>query len=168
MGISGRSCSGTFVCSPSSFARIPGRPFAYWATSAHRYAVPGRCPKSNGYITRQGMVTCDNFRFTRLLSEVIPQELRDGNWRPFAKGGAYSPFYCDLSLAVVWGRNQPELEAFGAIKGNAARSRQSSEFYFHLADLTWPLGAKAFSPQALPADCIFSVHAVVLICCASR
>jgi hypothetical protein len=145
-----------YVCSPSSFAAVPGSPFAYWA-SQNLLRLFGDLGRKEDYPTRNGLSTCDDFRFVRLFGEIESDGIRSGRWCPFAKGGAYSPFYADIPTLVTWGSKQPELEAFGAIKGNAARSKQSSEFYFR-PGLTWPLRAKAFSPQAMPTGCIFSVR----------
>lgn len=154
--IRGNEKSKVFVCNPGSFREIPASPFAYWATPGIQRLV-GPLRRPHGLITRAGMQTCDDFRFVRHFIEIPSLTVREGNWYPFAKGGSFSPYYADIPLVVVWGDHQPELEAFGAIKGNAARSRQSSDFYFRPA-LTWPLRAKAFSPQALPTGCIFSVR----------
>lgn len=149
-----------FISNTGTFLRLPGAPFAYWSTKRIRDLFES-FEKSPDYATRSGMQTWDNFRFVRMFSEVVPNELKQGHWRPFAKGGAFSPFYADISLVVAWGRRQPELEAFGAIKGNAAASRRSSEYYFR-PGLSWPLRARAFSPQAMPCDSIFSLRSQVL------
>lgn len=127
--IGGDSKRRMYVCSPSSFTAVPGHPFAYWA-SQNLLRLFGDLVRKGDFPTRNGLSTCDDFRFVRLFGEIESGEIESGRWRPFAKGGAYSPFYADIPTLVTWGAMQPELEAFGAIKGNAARSKQSSEFYF--------------------------------------
>jgi hypothetical protein len=145
-----------FEVNPASFASVPRSPFAYWVSERLRGLFNALPPlESEGRLARQGMVTADDFRFARLSFEVPVPALCSGRWRTFAKGGAYSPYYAGLALVVTWGESQVELEAFGEIKGNAARSRQCSEHYFR-PGLTWPRRTNGLSLRAIPAGCIFA------------
>jgi hypothetical protein len=145
-----------FELDPTGFAVVPNSPFAYWVSDSLRqlFVSSDRLERA-GRTARQGLATSDDFRFVRLAVEPSSAGLASGRWRLFAKGGRHAPYYADVSLVVTWGAAQPELEAFGEIKGNAARSRQSSEFYFR-PGITWPARASRFAPRALPAGCIFS------------
>lgn len=142
-----------FDAEATRFSAVPRSPFAYWV-SPRLLALFSDAPLQNTFSTRTGMQTCDDFRFARLHFEVASSSILSGRWRAFAKGGAYSPYYSDLHLVVTWGAGQTELEAFGEIKGNSARSRQSSECYFR-PGLSWPARTNGLSLRAMPRDCIF-------------
>jgi len=143
---------------PTRFRTVPGSPFAYWVSDQMLEVYLALAPfDGNGRTVRQGLATSDNFRFIRLAVEVLPASASDGLWRVFAKGGSSAQFYSDLSLTVLWGTGQPELEAYGEIKGNGPRARQSSSFYFR-PGVTWPLRAARFAASAFPAGSIFSVR----------
>lgn len=145
-----------FAVDPQAFRALPRSLFAYWVSAAVRRLFTEALPfEDHGRVARQGLVTADDFRFVRLSFEAPTSAIRTGRWRPFAKGGAYAPYYADLNLLVSWGVAQRGLEAFGEIKGNAARSRQCSEHYFR-PGLTWPLRTDGLSFRVFPAGCIFS------------
>lgn len=136
-----------FAVAPNSFDSVPGKPFAYWVSGAIRETFT-RLPSFEGAErkVRVGLQTSDDFRFVRLWWETAGPA-----WFPFAKGGNYSPFYADIYLTVNWRNEGRDLEAFS---GSVIRN---SGFYF-LPGLTWPLRARRFAPQAMPAGCIFSVR----------
>ena len=70
-------------------------------------------------------------------------------WVPFAKGGAYSPYYADLHLVVNWEQNGKEVRNF-----DRALIR-NEDFYFR-PGLTWPLRTQlGFNMRAYPAGAIF-------------
>jgi hypothetical protein len=81
-------------------------------------------------------------------------------WVPFAKGGAYSPYYADLHLVVNWERDEEELKAWAdPLYGNSGWSRiiKSVDFYFR-PGLTWSdRTTRLFSARIWPAGGIFSV-----------
>lgn len=143
-----------FEVSCDAFSKVPGSPFAYWVVK-RLLSVFGEQSAKPQYLTRQGMITCDDFRFFRLAVEARVQSVRSLRWRILAKGGAFGQYYADPPLVVTWGSSQPELEAFGEIKGNAPRSRQSSEHYFR-PGLTWPRRTDGLSFRFLPAGSIFA------------
>src|SRR5690348_2967835 len=91
-----------FEVEPTSFSVVPRSPFAYWASSRVRELFVANEPfEAAGRAARVGVATLDNFRFIRLIWEVpIPHNHQD--WCPYAKGGAYSPFYNAISLTVKW------------------------------------------------------------------
>jgi hypothetical protein len=148
-----------FDADASTFSQVPRSPFAYWANQELLKSFTTRVPlQAEGRYVRQGLVTADDFRFFRLAWEVssIQAAGAQPSWVPLSKGGAYGRYYYDLSLVVTWGARQPELEAFGESRGNAARSRQSSEFYFR-PGLTWPRRTQGgLSFRVMPRGCIFA------------
>jgi hypothetical protein len=139
-----------FDVAPDAFDPVPGKPFAYWVSDAVRQTFQ-RLPafEGEGRTVKQGLATADDFRFVRGWWEVGGDAA--GRWFPFAKGGAYSPFYADIYLVVNWAGGGKELDAFA---GSVIRN---PDFYFR-PGLTWPLRARRFAPQALPVSCIFSVR----------
>lgn len=147
-----------FDIPPSSFDPIPGKPFAYWVSDAVRQTFQ-RLPEfqSGARSVKQGLATADDFRFVRASWEVIAEGAKK-SWFPFAKGGAYSPFYADIHLCVNWTMNGAEIANFIDLQTGKLLSRpQNTDFYFR-PGLTWPLRASRFAPQALPAGSIFSVR----------
>jgi len=145
--------------------------------------------ESEGRTVRQGLATADDFRFVRAWWEVAPERILDGangpdwreelvafqawcrqrtfegkRWVPFAKGGAYSPYYADLHLVVDWERDGEEIRGFVDPLTRRPYSRpQNTDFYFR-PGLTWPLRARRFAPQSLPAGSICSVRGYGIFC----
>lgn len=95
-----------FEVAPSAFDGVPGKPFAYWVIEPVRETF-ARLPafESVGQTVKQGLATADDFRFVRAWWEVSGQR-----WYPFAKGGAYSPFYADVYLTVKWAREGGQIK----------------------------------------------------------
>lgn len=152
----GKADARVFRVAPESFEQVPGAPFAYWVSEGVRDTFR-RLPafESDERTAKQGLATADDFRFLRTWWEV---RATVGVWFPFAKGGIYSPFYADLHLVLDWAKSGAVLKAkVVAEHGNAGKRVYNEEHYFH-PGLTWPLRARAFSPQALVAGSIFSVR----------
>jgi hypothetical protein len=152
-----------FELDPASFAMVPQAPFAYWLSERLRRLFK-ELPafESETRTARVGLGTSDDFRFVRVWWEVPSHRLRK-RWFSFAKGGNASPYYTDFPLVVNWelgDSDARELKAFlECTPGTNHWSRRaaSSDRYFS-PGLTWPLRAARFSPQALPAGCVFSVR----------
>lgn len=140
-----------FEIAPESFDAIPGKPFAYWVSDEVR-GIFKRLPRfeGDGRTVRVGLQTSDDFRFLRDWWEVDGDEITP-KWRPFAKGGAFSPFYADVHLFINWMDDAAELIAFPLCV------IRNPDYYFR-PGITWPLRAHRFSPQLMPAGCIFSVR----------
>lgn len=132
----------------ASFQQVPAAPFAYWAGGRVLSAFsqfPGFECESR--IARQGLATADDFRFVRLWTE---QRRPGQRWLSFAKGGAYSPFYADVYLAVKWSDNGAEIRRFD-------RAYIRNEDEYRRPGLTWPRRTqKGLSVRAMPAGCIFA------------
>lgn len=140
-----------FEIAPESFDAVPGKPFAYWVSDGIR-EIFKRLPRfeGDGRTVRVGLQTSDDFRFLRDWWEVDCDEITQ-KWRPFAKGGAFSPFYADVHLSINWMDDGAELIAFPLCV------IRNPDYYFR-PGITWPLRAHRFSPQLMPAGCVFSVR----------
>lgn len=140
-----------FEIAPESFDAVPGKPFAYWVSDDIR-EIFKRLPRfeGDGRTVRVGLQTSDDFRFLRDWWEVDCDEITP-KWRPFAKGGAFSPFYADVHLSINWMDDGAELIAFPLCV------IRNPDYYFR-SGITWPLRAHRFSPQLMPAGCVFSVR----------
>lgn len=145
----GESDARAFEVAPEAFDAVPGKPFAYWVSDAVRETFRRLPPfESEGRTVKQGLATADDFRFVRAWWEVGAGGTA-AKWFPFAKGGAYSPFYADVYLVVNWGREEAEMDAFvGSVFRNP-------DFYFR-PGLTWPRRTNGLSFRAMPAGCIFA------------
>jgi len=172
------------VVDPVSFQQVPGSPFAYWVSERIRRLFT-ELPRfeGKGRTVKQGLATADDFRFVRAWWEVSPARILDGGngpawqdelevfqawcrqrtfegkrWVPFAKGGAYSPYYADLHLVVNWERDGEEIRSFVDPNTGRLNSRpQNTDFYFR-PGLTWSdRTTSLFSSRLWPAGGIFSV-----------
>src|SRR5690554_2470964 len=97
--------SETFVVEPGDFSKIPGSSFAYWVTGSIRNLfVTMPSLQSHRRVVCFGLSTKNDFRFLRAWWEMRPADAQR-IWFPFAKGGAYSPFYYDVHLVIDWERD---------------------------------------------------------------
>ncbi len=171
----GRGSGRRFAVDPGSFSQVPTSPFAYWVSERVRRLFRELPPfEGEGRTVKVGLQTSDDFRFVRCWWEVPPGRILDGargpdwredlegfqawcrrrtfegkRWVPFAKGGAYSPYYADLHLVVNWERDGGEIAAFDrAYIRNAA--------YYFRPGLTWPRRTtSSMSIRPLPAAVTF-------------
>ena len=160
----GQGGAAVFTLDPVSFEQVPNAPFAYWVEEKVRRLFK-ELPafESQGRTARQGLATADDFRFVRCWWEVPVQA--DGSpvrrWWPFAKGGAYSPYYADLHLVVNWGRSGAEVKQniirkYPYLNGKAEFVAKNPDFYFR-PGLTWPRRTTSgMSARALPMGCVFA------------
>jgi hypothetical protein len=173
----------TYPVLPASFRQVSSSPFAYWVSERiRRLFTELPAFESDGRTVKQVLATADDFRFVRAWWEVPSECILDGangpNWRedltifqswcrqrifegkrwvPFAKGGAYSPYYADLHLVVNWGRDGEEIRNFLDPTTRRPYSRaQNTDFYFR-PGLTWPRrSTSSFGIRILPSGCIFA------------
>ncbi len=161
----GTDIPGVFLVDPASFRQIPGAPFAYGVHESLRRKFR-ELPRfeSEGREVRVGLQTSDDFRFVRAWWEVDPrrilhvpvkaEELDDParlreyqdacreqtwhgkRWVPFAKGGAYSPYYADVYLVVDWENDGERVRNFYGSNGRLASRPQNTDYYFR-PGLTW-------------------------------
>jgi hypothetical protein len=148
----------TFICNPARFSAIPCSTFAYWAgnRACGLFAIIDPL-ESNGRTARQGLSTADDVRFVRLSWEKPPSS--ESKWKPFAKGGSYSPFYSNLHLVVNWGIAGAEVKAWAGTLYNSShwsRIIKNVDFY-RRPGLTWPRRSqRGLGIRALQHDCIFA------------
>ena len=143
-----------FEVSSESFRQLPGAPFAYWAGDNLKETFVKYPPlETKGREARRGPSTGDDFRRIRLWYEVV----RDGriDWRPFAKGGVYSPFYVDVHLLVSWDAARETFHCFFGRPGRESEKVEAASYFFR-PGLTWPLRTTSgISPRAMPRGGIF-------------
>ena len=151
----GEAAPCSFTVAPEAFDAVPGKPFAYWVSEGVRQTYQ-RLPQfeAGGRTVRVGLQTSDDFRFVRGWWEASAQESA-GKWFPFAKGGAYSPYYADVYLVVNWELDGAEITNFFDRKTGKLNSRpQNIEFYFR-PGLTWTVfTTRALGVRVLPEGCL--------------
>jgi hypothetical protein len=149
----------THVINPVSFSKVPGSPFAYWVSERGRSLFCKSSLMKDHCLVASGTGTLDDFRFLRLWFETPIYTIPGNAWFPFAKGGAYSPYYFDHHLAVHWQHDGAEMKAWIVFRyggGHWARNIRSTEYYFR-PGLTWPRRTQSgLALRALPASCIFA------------
>ncbi|TSE37482.1 hypothetical protein Tfont_01009 [Tepidimonas fonticaldi] len=148
-----------FEVEPEAFDAVPGKPFAYWVSEAVRQTFRRLPPfESEGRTVKQGLATADDFRFVRAWWEVQPGGTA-GKWFPFAKGGAYSPFYGDIHLVANWKHDGAEIKNFFDPKTGKLNSRPQNLDYYFRPGFTWsyrPSSTGSF--RFLPRGVVFSVN----------
>ncbi len=142
-----------FERAPRAFDAIPGSPFGYWVSSRllERFKeMPAF--EAQGRVARRTNGTTDDGRWIRLSWEV---ERSPSDWKPHAKGGAYSEYWADLHLVIAWDERR---STYPGYLGTEHRPdvRPASMQYFFRPGLTWSRRSqKGFSMRALPRDTIF-------------
>ena len=141
----------------TTFATVAGSPLVYSASNAVLRLIT-RLPSIGANAdSKQGLATADDARFVRAFWEVDPRDIartRDETatrrWTPFAKGGAYGPYWSDIHLVVDFEKDGQRIKQF-------AKARYRGTSHFFRAGLTW-LGRtnSALSVRLLPAGCAFS------------
>ena len=127
----------TFERQPNEFTAIPGSPFAYWV-SKDCINVFTRNDPMNGdgrLVVSTNPLNAD-FRFVRLWWETCPDHLGI-YWRPWAKGGAYSPYYYDIDTVIAWSDEHQSYSGFLGTQ-NRPLERPASVQHFFRSGLTWP------------------------------
>ena len=162
----GLSSKRRFVVDERDLKAIPRSPFAYWLSKGHRALFDLPSLEEGGTLVKQGMATSDDFRFLRCAWEVAPDNIA-GTWRPFAKGGSFSPYYSDLSLLARWEDATPlaateakELKAFvETTSGTNHWSRRiPSVEYYGRPGLTYPRRLRRLAVSPLPEGSLISVR----------
>jgi hypothetical protein len=141
---------------PTSFRQVPGSPFAYWVSNLiRRKFIELPRFESQGREVRLGDHPSDDFRYLRLFWET-PMNIPGRDWRPYQKGGDYSPYYYDLHLVVDWDASRQTYRGFHGRPGRP-NERPSNYQYFFRPGLTWPRRTTSgLSVRILPGGCIFA------------
>ena len=141
-----------FSVESSSFNQVPNAPFSYAIGDEVRRLFSALPPfESEERVARVGLQTGDDFRFVRCWWEIPETAIRqqDRIWAPFAKGGAYSPYYADLLLVVNWGNDGAEIKEYPG-----ARPQNTS--FYRSQGLTWSEATtKEFGCRPLMAGSVF-------------
>ncbi len=154
----GRAHPRVFEVNPESFAQVPGSPFAYWVSEAVRELFTEfpafDCEERTA---KRGPSTSDDSRYVRCWWE-FPNLYKHGigEWRNFAKGGSYSPFYADIFLVVDWELSRNTFLGFTGRPGREIEKPESVGFFFR-PGLTWPRRTSSgLSMRVMPKNCIFA------------
>ncbi len=149
--IRAKSGENVFSVTQSVFLEIPGAPFCYWSGRLLRRAFSA-LPSfgESGARPTLGLVSANNDRFLRLRWEV-PEELREGRWVDYCKGGDYSKYYDDPHLLVDWrGDGKHIQESYG----QAVRLRDPENYLS--PGVNYPLVTiLGMNARIMPAGCIF-------------
>ena len=109
-----------YFANQDNFAKIPGRPVAYWVSEAFIKTFENS-PIEDYAFGRQGMTTTDNAKYLRLWYEVkiggigfgvISRQdsiKRATKWFPYNKGGAYRKWYGNNDYVVFYLNDGKEL-----------------------------------------------------------
>lgn len=145
-----------FELDTSSFALVPGAPFAYWVSEKVRRLFVDHEPlEASGRIARRTNGTTDDSRWIRAAWEPpFTQTRGDWSWVPHVKGGAFSSYYCDVHLAIHWDLRR---HTYPGYLGTVHRPdvRPASLQHFFRPGLTWPRRTNGLSFRPMPRDCIF-------------
>jgi hypothetical protein len=156
-----------FELSTVEFGRVPGSPFAYWVSRGIRDTFQRLKPfQGSGKSAVSGGKTLDDFRFLRSWWEVRASK----DWPAFAKGGAFSPFYADVSLVLGWKDEASALKAYvEEYRGSRGWSAKWTavlngiDHYFR-PGLTWPRRTNGLSFRVMPRGCIFADKGPAAFC----
>lgn len=159
---SSRITSSVYVSRHSFFRDFPAARIPYWAPHALLSRIGGESTlASNGVVAKRGLSTGDDFRFLRCLWEVPISNIgTEKDWVILFKGGEYSPYYGKPHLCVYWRGSgaimAAQNEAKGSLGSNIWMLGETIEKYYYRPGITWPMRTTSgFSPQALPAGCVF-------------
>jgi hypothetical protein len=142
----GQGGSAVFALDPASFEQVPNTPFAYWVSEQIRRLFKELEPFESAKRTaRQGLASADDFRYVRCWWETATGD----DWKPFAKGGDFSPFYADVYMRVNWRDDGREL------KSSQSARVQNTDFYFQ-AGAYQTMRSRRLSPHITPRGCVFS------------
>lgn len=137
------------------FSSVPGSPFAYWAPASCL-----RIFRTNEPLNRAGRSVVStnplnaDFRFARVWWEPNRSTL-GAAWRPWAKGGAYSPHYYDVDTVIAWSEDRQSYTGFLGTE-NRPLERPASVQLFFRPGLTWPRRTNGLSFRVMSAGCIFA------------
>ena len=151
----------TVQVDPIEFSAISGTRFAYWfSKKLLKKFTEFEAFESTTRIVRVGLQASDDFRFLRCWWEIDANRIAHNRlqtqqgyrWVNFAKGGAFSPYYCDLHLVVDWNND-------GEVTRESGSAFIRNEYLYFHPGFTYPrLPHKKLSVRILPKGCIFSVN----------
>lgn len=159
----------TFTPRNADFARVPGRPVAYWVSDVLRNVFTRAILLKEIASPRQGLATGENARFMRWWTEVSQDRIRlrvesrqmaqelGGKWFPYNKGGGYRKWYGNQGFVVNWEHDGVEIRNFVDDEGNLRSRPQNVEYYFQ-PSLSWSkVTIGGFALRSYPAGHVFDV-----------
>lgn len=128
--IAGEMASVTFNAKPNDFLNIPGSPIAYWASDAVKSAFSKGRTIGDVTFSSNGIQTGNNERFVREWQEISEDLIKNSEWVPYNKGGAFRKWYGNNENVVNWRSNGAD------IKAQTNCCIRGEEYYFE-PGLTW-------------------------------
>lgn len=151
--------SRVFETDPESFSALPGSPFAYWIEERVRDCFRHHDQfEADGRTAKAGLQSSDNFRFLRLGWEILDSSLHT-RWFPYAKGGAFSRYYSDVHLCLLWEDDGRQAKAWAESQygGGQHWSRNLRNVsYMFRPGITWSTRTTSkLSVRVFPKNCAF-------------
>jgi N-6 DNA Methylase len=160
------------------FEKIPGAPWAYWATARIRGIFDGNPMLSSVSKPWVGLQTSDNQRFLRFWWEIGRTRIAVGcgssdeakstglRWVPHMKGGRFQRWYGNQEFIVNWHGDGREMKAFAEELKKRATSTRGNDamrdfrFYFQ-PGITWTHTSQlGLNARLMPAGFICNVEAM--------
>lgn len=120
-----------FVFEQENIKKIPGMPIAYWI-SKDFISIFENAKKVSDFSERvtKGIFTGANDKFLRLWHEVSINDINNGKWNKYAKGGQYRKWYGNTQHVILWENNAHELRNF-------ERSGMGASKYYGKPHIVW-------------------------------
>lgn len=158
-----------FIRNNESFFKIQGAPIAITLTNKILEVFNTQPAISDIGITRLGMTTADNTRFTRFwyeprIERCVFNALDDQEvvglkkkWVPYNKGGKFRKWYGNLDVVVNWENSGYEIKNFSDSKGRIRSTVPNIEYYFRPC-ITWSkISTDTIAFRYRPQGSIFDV-----------
>lgn len=101
--IKNKSCGYRYLAIQKDFEKIPGFPVAYWVSKNFIASFEkGISIDAISDFTGSQQITADNDRFLRQFWEISNEEIRDGKWLFYAKGGEFRKWFGNITLVIDW------------------------------------------------------------------
>ena len=161
------------VISTDELKKVPGSPFAYWASERLRKAFTHGKALSDCADMRKGLATGDNGRFLRCWFEVGASKLglryasrqmavmSGMKWFPHNKGGDARKWYGNFAHIINWELDGQEIQNFVDSDGKLRSRPQNLEYSFKQA-LTWSkITSGVFTARFCEGGCLFDDAAAI-------
>lgn len=164
-----RAARTLFLTPRQEIVSIPGQVFAYRMVPSVRRAFAVHPPLDEDFAmkverprgvgshhahVRQGLIPGDQFRFTRLATEV---PYGSPTWRWAAKGGDYAKFLSLEDVLILWQNEGAEIKMYAEINyGGASRTIKNEQHFFHRG-ISFPrVSSVGLNARVLPANSLFT------------
>lgn len=172
--INNSKCGYRYTAKQENFSKIPGSPVAYNFSKQIITAFSEHPKLSEIGITRLGMTTADNNRFTRFWYEPVVgkcffnAESEDDvfssrkKWVPYNKGGKFRKWYGNLDVVVNWENRGLEIRHFADDRGHIRSTVPNEEYYFKECATWSKISSGTISFRFRPKGSIFDVAGACL------